>query len=207
MLYVFLICAVAGGTILLCQLALTLLGIGTDWALDTPEDLGVDATDAPIDGGADFSELSSDGHHAAWFFSVFSFRSLVAAVTFFGLGGLAADAAELRPIGQWVIALAAGCGAMYGVAHLLGAMRRLNSDGTVRIQRAIGHYATVYVPIAAQQRQAGKVHLKLQDRLLEFEAVTSAEEPLPTGARVRVVGLVGNRLEVEPLPEPEAVAS
>jgi membrane protein implicated in regulation of membrane protease activity len=86
-------------------------------------------------------------------------------------------------------------------------MRRLTADGTVRIQRAIGEQATVYVPIAARQKRAGKVHLKLQDRLVEYEAVTSADEPLPTGARVRVVGLIGNRLEVEPLPEHEAVAS
>ena len=205
MLHVFTICAVAGGTILLCQMALTLIGIGVD-SVDGPEDLG-GATDHPLDGSGDVSEMSPDGHHAAWFFSVLSFRSLVAATTFFGLGGLAADAAELRPAAQWILALAAGGGAMYGVAWLLQSMRRLASDGTVRIERAIGQQATVYVPIAPHQKRAGKVHLKLQDRLVEYEAVTSAEEALPTGARVRVVGLIGSRLQVEPLPEHQAVAS
>lgn len=218
MLYVFMICAVAGGTVLLGQLALTLLGIGSDWSgdglHDLPHDIPHDLSGGLDSHGTDFvgqhgdvSELSSDGHHAAWFFNVLSFRSLVAAVTFFGLAGLAADAAEMRPTAQWIVALAMGAGAMYGVAWTLRAVRRLNADGTVRIQRAIGEVATVYVPIAPNQQHAGKVQLNLQGRLVEFEAVTSADDRLPTGAKVRVVGLVGNRLEVEPLPEPEAAVS
>ena len=61
--------------------------------------------------------------------------------------------------------------------------------------------AVVYVPIAANRERAGKVQVKLQDRLVEFEAVTTSEDRLPTGTRVRVVGVVGNRLDVEPLHE------
>jgi len=214
MMYVFVICAVAGGTVMLCQFALTLLGMGGDVAGDSLHH-GTDF-DAGADGGlpvdhdhTDISELSSDGHHAAWFVNVISFRSIVAAITIFGLAGLAADAAELRPAGQWIIALAMGGAAMYGVAWTLSIMRRLNADGTVRIQRAVGQLATVYVPIGPHPERAGKVQIKLQDRLVELEAVTSADACLPTGSRVRVVGLIGNRLEVEPVPihEHESVAS
>jgi membrane protein implicated in regulation of membrane protease activity len=213
MTYVFMICAVAGGTVLLCQLALTLLGVGSDWSgesfHDGPPDLGGDlGSDGHFNGGhGDVSDLSSNGHHAAWFVNVLSFRSLVAALTFFGLAGLAADAAEMRPTAQWIIALAMGAGAMYGVAWTLRAVQRLNADGTVRIQRAIGEIATVYVPIASNGQQAGKVQLNLQGRLVEYEAVTSGGHRLATGAKVRVIGLVGNRLEVEPLLERESVAS
>ena len=215
MLYIFVVCAVAGGTVLLCQFALTLLGMGGDLSSDGLHhaagdfDAGADG-DLPL--GAEYtetSELSADGHHAAWFVNVLSFRSLVAATTIFGLAGLAADAAEMRPAAQWTIALVMGGAAMYAVAWTLQAMRRLNSDGTVRIQRAIGQLATVYVPIGPHQERAGKVQLKLQDRLVELEAVTSADVRLPTGTRVRVVGLVGNRLDVEPITvqEHESIAS
>lgn len=213
MLQVFVICAVAGGTVMLFQFALTLLGVGSDMAGDSLPD-GVDF-DAGADGRlalddhADFSQPSADGHHAAWFVNVLSFRSIVAALTFFGLAGLAADAAELSPTAQWTLAFVMGGAAMYGVAWTLNAVRRLNADGTVRIQRAVGQLATVYVPIDPYRQRAGKVQLKLQDRLVEYEAVTSAEVRLPTGARVRVIGLVGNRLDVEPLPiqEQETIAS
>ena len=47
--------------------------------------------------------------------------------------------------------------------------------------------------------QAGKIQLKLQNRLVEYEAVTSSPERLATGTKVRVVGIAGNTLEVEPL--------
>jgi membrane protein implicated in regulation of membrane protease activity len=57
----------------------------------------------------------------------------------------------------------------------------------------------VYVPIAGSRAQAGKIQLRLQNRLVEYEAVTSSPERLATGTKVRVVGLVGNMLEVEPI--------
>jgi membrane protein implicated in regulation of membrane protease activity len=55
------------------------------------------------------------------------------------------------------------------------------------------------VPIAGGRTQAGKIQLKLQNRLVEYEAITSAPERLPTGTKVRVVGVAGNVLEVEPI--------
>jgi membrane protein implicated in regulation of membrane protease activity len=76
---------------------------------------------------------------------------------------------------------------------------QLGEDQTVKIHRAIGEEATVYIPIAAELAQAGKVQVKLQNRLLEYAAVTSATHKLATGAKVRVVGVRGNTLEVEPL--------
>jgi hypothetical protein len=39
----------------------------------------------------------------------------------------------------------------------------------------------------------------VQNRLVEFEAVTSAPERLATGTKVRVVAVAGNLLEVEPV--------
>lgn len=208
MLYVFTICAVAGGTVLLVQFALMLLGLGGDWVGDTLSDLPDDIghgdfpTDAHVDGSG--SDIPSHSHEAAWFLSILSFKSMVAAATFFGLAGLAANAAEMRPISQWIIALVAGAGAMYGVAWTMRAIGRLTSDGTIRIQRTIGHSATVYVPIAPNRERAGKVHVRLHDRLVEYEAVTDSDDRLTTGMRVRVVGVAGNRLEVEPLGEPVA---
>lgn len=206
---VFLISAVFGGTILLCQFALTLFGMG-----------GVDLTDAFSGDGDGSPDLVGDTDHAgfdahgnaedphgsAWLLGVISFRTLVAAATFFGLAGLSAAGAQQPQLVQLAIALVAGTGAMYGVHSLMRAMSRLGEDGTVRVRRAIGQIATVYVPIAAEGRSAGKVQVSFQNRLMEFEAITQHSQSLATGTKVRVIAIAGNVLEVEPLTHESATS-
>lgn len=202
----FLICATIGGTILICQFVLSLVGLGGQHG-DIPSDGGGDVHldlshgdsaggDAHADGQA---HGDSDQHvSSSWLFGVISFRTLVAAFAFFGMAGLAADSAQLAQPLQLVLATGAGVGAMYGVHWLMRTLYRLGEDQTVKIHRAIGEEATVYIPIAAELAQAGKVQLKLQNRLLEYAAVTAGSQKLATGSKVRVVGIRGNTLEVEP---------
>lgn len=202
---VFLFCAVVGGTVLVCQFVLTLIGLNS--ATEIPDDLPDDIPhDFHGDAGGDASAGDGHGtghtghdHFSSWLFGVISFRTLIAAATFFGLAGLAAESAE-QPIGiQLFVAVAAGASAMYGVHWIMQTIGRLGEDGTVKVQRAVGQEATVYVPIPAAKSRAGKVQMKLQNRLVEYEAVTAGSERLATGAKVRVVAVVGNTLEVEPL--------
>jgi hypothetical protein len=128
-----------------------------------------------------------------------SFRTLVAASTFFGLGGMSALEAGLNPFVQVGIATLCGFGAMYGVHSLMKMIGRLGVDGTVRIQRALGQEGTVYIPIPAGKQRAGKVQLRVQSRLMEYPAVTEAADRLATGTKVRVVGIAGDVLEVLPV--------
>lgn len=198
----FMICAVVGGTILVCQFLLTLIGLG-EHGFEAGHELAHDFSgDAGHEGGIDHA---SDGHDAAhhhgtaWLFAVISFRTLVAAITFFGLVGLAARSMEQGTGVQLLLATAAGLGAMYGVHWLISAISRLGEDGTLRVKHAIGQEGTVYVPIAGSRSQAGKIQLKLQNRLVEYEAVTSRPDRLTTGTKVKVIGVAGNVLEVEPI--------
>jgi len=94
---------------------------------------------------------------------------------------------------------------MYGVHWLMRTIGRLGEDATLRVKNALGQEGTVYIPIAGARAQAGKIQLKLQNRLVEYEAVTSTPERLATGTKVRVVGLLGNTLEVEPIKAASAV--
>ena len=202
----FLLCAVIGGTILICQFVLTLVGLGgdhgVDFSHDVSHDFGGSAGDAHGVGDAHSAEGSghdASGHGSSWLFAAISLRTLVAAATFFGLAGLAAQKAEQDVIIQLVLAVLAGIGAMYGVHWLITAIGRLGEDGTLRVKGALGQEGTVYVPIAGARAQAGKIQLKLQNRLVEYEAITSTPNRLATGTKVRVIGIAGNVLEVEPL--------
>lgn len=211
MTYLFLFFAVVGGTVLVCQFVLTLVGLSGGH--DLPDDLSgadaggfhggdVHAVGAGHSGDAGHDHTAGGQEHASsWLFGVISFRTLVAASTFFGLAGLAAEQGGLNLVTQIGIGTISGLGAMYGVHWIMRLIGRLGEDGTVRIQRAIGQEGTVYIPIPGGKSKAGKIQLRLQNRLLEYAAVTEAADRLPTGTHVRVVGVAGDVLEVTPLPK------
>jgi membrane protein implicated in regulation of membrane protease activity len=203
----FMVCAVVGGTVLVCQFVLTLVGLGGDHGVDFSHDVahdfggggGHDAVGGDAHGGGEGGHDAAQQHGSSWIFAVLSFRTLVAAITFFGLVGLAAQSAGQSMGVQLLLAVAAGIGAMYGVHWLIRMIARLGEDATLRVKSALGQEGTVYIPIAGGRAQAGKIQLKMQNRLVEYEAVTSAPERLSTGTKVRVVGLSGNMLDVEPI--------
>ena len=67
----------------------------------------------------------------------------------------------------------------------------LRAEGTVRIQRALGQQATVYLRIPAQQQGTGKIQINLQNRTVEYLATTTGEA-IPSGASVVVTKILGS---------------
>lgn len=210
MAWLFLICATLGGTVLICQFVLALVGFGTDVDIaddlpdDVPHDFHVDASHGPD------TELGQHGvghgNLSTWLFSVLSFKTVTAALAFFGLAGCAANAAQMSSPAQIVIASAAGLGAMYGVHWIMKLLYRLSQDNTIRLDHSVGKEGTVYLTIPAERKGTGKVQFKLQNRLVDYPAITSHDEPLKTGAKIRIVAVVGQgTVEVEPLLEPKPV--
>ena len=201
----FLFCAVIGGAVLLFQFAMTLIGFGAD-------EIGLDGLDGGHDamgdvgGGHDGVDAGSHHtmeHDSSNLFKMFTFRSLVAAIAFFGMAGMAATKAGLDPFTTLGIAMLAGAAALYVVAWLFQSMHRLGEEGNVRIEHAVGLPGTVYIPIPGGKSGAGKIQLKLQNRIVELRAVTAEPEKLPTGATVVVVEVVNaNTVEVELAREP-----
>jgi hypothetical protein len=75
---------------------------------------------------------------------------------------------------------------------------KLNVDGTVRIDRALGAHGTVYLSVPGAKAGVGKVLVNQLDRTVEYKAITSLEQ-LPTGAKIVVVGIVSaDTVEVAP---------
>ena len=213
---IFLVAAVIGGTIMVCQFLLTLMGMaghdaGGDFHGDTAGDFHGDMAgdfhgdvgDAADVGDVDASGLHHTPIHAAaegdyqhpdsnWLFGVLSFRTLVAATAFFGLSGKAALSAGYAQPTALVIALVVGVTAMYGVYMLMRSISRLSCSGTEWIRNALGRQATVYVPIPAERKGMGKVQLSMQNRIVEYQAVTDDDRPLATGDTVEVVDITGS---------------
>jgi membrane protein implicated in regulation of membrane protease activity len=210
----FLICAAVGGTILVCQFVMTLTGFGGDHDAGGHGHFGDvghgDAGDAGHVGAdhhsGDAVSHDHDLHEASkltWLFSFISLRSVVAGLTFFGLAGLASRESGLSTEWTMAIALLSGLAAMYAVTMIMKAFGKLAHDGTVRIQNALGKRGTVYIPIPGGKAGAGKVQLKVQNRVVEYAAVTSEPDKLPTGTQVEVVDITNsNVLEVKLVREP-----
>lgn len=207
---IFLVAAVIGGTVMVCQFGLTLLGIGDD---------GVDGGTGQHDAGGEFSHdlgdvgdvtsadpasehhntwsNAADGvhhHDSSWLFSVISFRTLVAAATFFGVAGKASLSMGLSDPASLVLALAAGWGAMYGMYWMMRWISGFASSGNERIGNAVGRRGTVYIPIPPEGQGKGKVQISMQNRIVEFQAVTDEGERLRTGEPIEVVAVDGSDL-------------
>lgn len=201
---VFNLTALIGGTVLIFQFVLMLLGLGGDGDLATDgADLsgGVDAGGIDV-GGAEVATGDATWHEAAdadlghpgahWFYEVISLRTLSAAVTFFGLAGITARAYSQPATISFVIAAVAGVAATFAVYWLFKQVYKLQHTGTENIRNALGLSATVYVPVPAKRGGAGKVTFRLQNRVSEYLAVTDDEERLKTGEKVIVVGIVNS---------------
>lgn len=186
------VCALVGGTLIVCQFVLTLFGLGGDHDLadDVSHDIAMDA-DASDGSGHDVGH----GSQSSWFFGVLSFKALTAAFAFFGLAGLGVKD-QLQPLPTLGVALLAGVSAMFMVAKIMHMLVKLNVDGTVRIERSVGARGTVYLAIPPGRSGAGKVQVCVYNRTLEYNAVTP-QDALPTGAPIVVVRVVnGDTVEV-----------
>ena len=189
MLTVYMVCAIVGGVLLLCQLIMTVAGLDGDHDIGGGDDF--DAADHDVHAG------DGDLHGSSWVFGALSFRSVTAALTFFGLSGLAANEAGLRPIFVLPISVVAGGTAMLAVAWMMRMLYGLKEEGNVRIENTVGQTARVYLTIPAHRKGAGKITVKVQNRTMEYQAVTK-DEKLPTGTHVVVTNVLSpDSVEVE----------
>jgi len=191
---VYLLCATVGGTVLVVQTILLVIGVGAD--TDADVDPG-DVHDGDV-GHYAHGHDSGHAHDADASLKLLSFKTIVAFLTFFGLAGLAAQKGGTGPGPTLGIAALAGTGALYLVAYLMAAMTRLHSQGNLDVQNAVGQTATVYLRVPEGKSGHGKVTVAVQGRRVQLKAVTPGAE-IPTGAEVRVVAApASDTVEVVP---------
>ncbi len=165
---VFLVSATFGSVLFVARLLLQFFG-------------GGDTMDGDIDLGD-----SDPG------FQYLSIHGMSAFLLLFGLVGLAllieSGAGEFIAIAGGIVA---GLLSLAVTGKVFQFMSRLHSSGTLQIEKAVGVEGTVYLRIPSEGR--GKVQVAVQNRLMEFEAVSSDGE-IATGESVLVVGIVGNNV-------------
>lgn len=180
---IYLICAIAGGTILVLRIILTVIGL----------DHGADAVDV---GHADVGHGDSVQDHGGGGIgmNLLSLQSLAGFFTMFGLVGLGLRQAQLAPIWSLLGALVAGGITAWATAFIFFQMGRLQSEGNMVISDAIGQVGTVYLTIP--EKGSGVVTVTVKDTLRNLDAVSENGQRIPTGTIVRVVSITAGKILV-----------
>lgn len=200
------ILAVPSSVILILQTILLLFGIGThgDGDLDSDTsglgdmDMSDDFdTDTDVDADVDADDTDGEMHDSG--LRVFTVRGMVA---FFAVGswsGITALYLNAHPLVAILVALVMGTLALTFVAMFMKWALKLQHDGTMKPNEAIGKEGEVYMTVGANRSSRGKVNIIIGQRLVELDAVTDSEAPLKFGERVTVLQVLGdNTLVVKP---------
>ena len=152
--------------------------------------------DADIDVSVSDAEVSAPkqgGSALPFGLKLLSLRSLLA---FVAVGAwLCYTLVYVLPVyGAVIIAVVGGLAAACGVAAALVGMEKLQSSGNINPNNTVGKIGTVYLTVPAKRGGQGKIHILVQERYAEYEAVTDSDESLPTGSEVQVVAHVGSNI-------------
>jgi hypothetical protein len=170
---IYLASALIGGTLFILRTILIFAGIGGDDG------------DAHL-GGEDFGE----GDHAGgmnFSFNLLSLQGLTAFFTMFGLVGLTLYRAEVHVLLTILGGTAAGLFTVFIISLLFSQVGRFTSEGTLDIRNAVGVNGSVYLRIP--EGGTGQIQVPVQGGLRILDAVAPGNELLPTGTKIRVVGV------------------
>lgn len=150
-----------------------------------------DAVDALASGG----HIDHDGGGG-----IFSVKPLTGFFLGFGwIGGFSLG----RGVDVW-LAVLLGCmagGAMMAlIVFMFRAILSIRSDGTARIEDAVGAVGTVYVTLPPTRASGGQVTVNFRGRQETYAALNAGDQLVPSGEKVKVISLVDARtVLVEPL--------
>lgn len=168
--HIFAFIGIPATLVLIVQTILLFFGIGD----------GDDGIDLDGDGIPDI-ETGDDG------LSLFSIRGIVGMLCIAGWAGIVFIDFGVSNILSIILALLCGVATLFGIAYLMKAVLKLQSNGTLELGAAVGKTGEVYIPIPPKGRGRGKINIVVQDRYVELDAVTNSDDTLKTGETVRVV--------------------
>lgn len=189
---VFTCFAIPATVVLFIQIVLFFIGLPGGEGDADAADGGADGDGIGTDGtepGADDSD-SSDAAEVR----LFTLRSVVAFFAVGGWTGVVLGGMDFSASAVVILSIMAGWTALYFVTWAIRMALRLQYSGNIQVSNAIGKVGEVYIPIPAANKGRGKVNVIVQERLCEFEAVTSADRDLKTGESVFITGVTDDNV-------------
>jgi hypothetical protein len=144
-------------------------------------------------------EVDSDGVSAysganLFGLNILTFRAVSAFLSIGSWTILALNMMEVDVLYSTLVGIGAGCLAAFSVAWIMYKITALQTTGNLEIKYVLGKSGEVYLTIPKAKSGSGKVSVYLEDRYVEFEAVTEGDVPLPTGTSIKVTGMIGENM-------------
>ena len=174
----------AASLVFIIQSIMTFVGAdaGTDFDMDV--DTSMDGSDlSNIEGGS----------------NLYTFRNFVNFILGFGWSAILLQGSITSIPVLILVSVIIGIGLVAAVMYLFKWLASMQQSGNIDLSRsARGCEGKVYLTIPAARQGAGKVQIAIAGAIREYDAVTEGEEPLKTGAAIRVVDVLdSNTLLVE----------
>lgn len=177
--FMFIGCAVFGSLFFIIMMALMLIG-----------DILGGVADTVFDG--DFS-MDTDLS-----FELFSLQGIAAGIMMFGLTGMFTITATGIEILAVVSGGVAAGSSLYMVRYMMQGISNLQADGTMKHSDAVGETGQVYTRI--RKNNTGEIQVSVDGTLRTLEArAKDTTLHIQTGELIRVVGVIGATMIVEPL--------
>lgn len=109
-------------------------------------------------------------------FTLFSVRSLIAFFTFFGWTGVLTLRAGSSVTFAVIVSVLTGTVAMVLVAVMLYQFIKMTESGNIDIKKALASIGEVYLTVPASEKGKGKIHVKVNGKVMELEAVTKGKD-------------------------------
>lgn len=179
--------AIFASIVFVIQTTMSFVGMGD------VDGAGADA-DIDFDGTPDTDSLDDAGS-----MHLLSIRNMFYFLLGFGWSGISFWNTIPNHFLLAVVAILVGCAFVALFVVLFRSMMKLQSNGAFRIGDAIGKVCDVYLRIPASCEGLGKVQVSFNGSVQELDARTWHDQPIPSGAKVRVIRVIDNKiLEVEP---------
>lgn len=179
---------IVGGTLFLLRTILLLVGGGLDHDILDADFDGDIPGDHDFHFDVDHVEGIADSDFS---FKILSIQGVTAFFTMFGLIGLALLRANLAITWTILGGSAAGVFAVYIISLLFSQLKKLQSDGSMNIQNAVGQKGKVY--LAIPPKGSGQVQLPVQGTMRILDAVSDENKAIKTGSNVQVTKVIDNK--------------
>lgn len=152
---------------------------------------GAQDADADISGGKADGSVTSLG--AAFGLRLLSLRSIIA---FLAVGCWMCYTLCYMLDWYWALIISVVCGfaAACAMAGAIIGIEKMQGNGNLDPQNAIGKIGTVYLTVPPSRSGKGKVNVVIQERFAEYEAITDSGEAIKTAAQIKVTGYAGNNV-------------
>lgn len=161
-------------------------------------DLSGGTTDGAESGSIFDTDTIADAGHSSRGAAMFGLRllSLRSIIAFFAIGGWVGYTAayELPWYYALLIAIVCGFAAACLMAWAMLSLEKLQANGTIDPDNAVGLIGTVYLTVPPARSGKGKINILIQERYAEYEAITDSPDPLPTSTEIKVLKHVGSNL-------------